>query len=141
MTSSVLIVPANYAGEIVFGVVSDDNNPDTPTLRLPDAPLAPDETPNTAAARVLQSHTGFRAEVTFPLGKLAAADSTVYLFLARNLVPAQHIGSAIYTAETKRVAFDAIEDLIAAGQLHDAIMIAAVFLARSFVSGSYRPNV
>ncbi len=141
MTASVLVVPMNYAGEIVFTVANDDRAPDITTLVLPSGPIGGDKSPEVAAAHVLQTRNGLRAEVTFPLGTLRLTCSTVHLYLVRNLVPARHIGDAIYTIETKRVLFDNIEELIAAGQLRDAVVIAALFLARSFVSGTYNPNV
>ena len=100
-----------------------------------------DETPAAAAGRILQTHTGFRAEVTFPLGTLRVADRTIHLFVARNLVPARPMGDAIFTTQTHRIALDDIEATVAAGQLHDAVMIAALFLARSFVTGKYQPDV
>lgn len=134
MAISVLVVPMNYAGEIVFSGAAESG------LTLPGGPLDGDETP-AAAARSLQAQTGFRAEVTFPLGTLTLAERPVHLYLARNLVPVRPMSDPIFNAATHRVPLDDIEAVIAAGHLQDAVTIAALFLARSFITGKYHPDI
>lgn len=128
----VLVVPVNYAGEVLF--VRQGT-----TLTLPGGALVAGEAPAQAAARVLQAATGFKAEVTFALGTLTPLAQTVqgevHLFLARNLVPARGMGAAIYQDAAERAPLDDITPLIASGRLRDASAIAALAIGERFVAG------
>ena len=140
---SVLVVPLNYAGEVLFThAPAIDGGPAGRELALPFAWLADGDDPAQAAMRALQSATGFRAEAVFPLGALAPfgrwATGDVHLFLARNLEPAGGIGAAAFGAQTERVPFGDLETLIAAGRLRDATLIAALFIARQAIAGHIR---
>lgn len=134
----VLIIPMNYAGEILFirepSIFSSDM-----MLTLPGGGIDDGETPAEAANRELQEEVGFRAGVLFPVGVLAPlgryGDWNIHLFFARNLNPSRRVGDEIYQIEIERVPFDDFERLIERSQLDDAVAIAGLYMARSFVEG------
>jgi 8-oxo-dGTP pyrophosphatase MutT (NUDIX family) len=136
----VYIVPMNYAGEVLM-----IREPAIPSgemvLELPGGKIDEGESPAEAANRELQEETGYRAEVLFPLGVLKPlsrhARWDLHLFLARNLMPSRLVGDEIYQIEIERVPLDAFESLITSGRMRDSSMIAALYIARQFISGKF----
>ena len=139
----VLILPLNYAGEILFA--HDTAAPDdTSILTLPGGAVHEGEAAEEAARRVLEAVTGFRAEVWFALGTTLPlaryALWRVHFFVARDLVPARPMSDAVYQRPTTRAALDAFEALIAAGQVRDSNLIALLYMAQRFITGHLRPD-
>ncbi len=134
----VFVVPMNYAGEVMM-----IREPAIPSgervLELPGGKIDEGESPSQAANRELQEEIGYKAEVLFPLGVLNPltrhARWDLHLFLGRNLMPSRMMGDEIYQIEIERVPLDTFELLIASGRLHDSSVIAALYMARQFISG------
>jgi hypothetical protein len=57
-----------------------------------------------------------------------------FVYLARDLSPGQMVGDETYVIEVERVPFADFESSIASGRLLDARVIAALYLARAFLS-------
>src|SRR5207302_3299781 len=96
------------------------------------------ETHEQAALRELQEEIGYTAvrldflsEVR-PFSKYITLQSFIYL--ARELVPSKLQGDEEYPIAIKQVPLKEFECLITSGRLLDAPTIAALFMARSFLS-------
>jgi len=134
----VVIIPMNYAGEILF-IREPANYSGEFLLTLPGGAIDDGEAPAEAANRELQEEIGFKAEVLFSLGMLNPVGRfgqwPLYMFFARNLKPSRRVGDEIYQIEIERVPFDEFERLIERGQLDDAVTIAGLYMARRFIEG------
>jgi ADP-ribose diphosphatase len=139
----IFVIPLNYAGEIMF-----IREPDIPhansVLTLPGGSVDLGEDPSESANRELQEEIGYKATQLDFLGTIKPLGRHsiwfIHLFLAQGLMPSEKVGDEIYDIAIERVAFDRFESLIATGQLKDANIITALYLARGFLRGDYRPS-
>lgn len=143
MRNEVLVVPLTQQEEIIL-----INEPSAAfgglTLVLPGGVAEQGETHEQAALRELQEEIGYTAarldflsEVR-PFSKYIALQSFIYL--ARDLVPSKLQGDEAYPISMEKVPLKNFEYLITSGQLCDARVIAALFMARSFLSRSMQSS-
>ncbi|RPJ01842.1 MAG: NUDIX domain-containing protein [Chloroflexi bacterium] len=141
--AGVYIVPMNYAGEVMM-IREPAIHSGEWVLELPGGKIDEGESPSQAANRELQEEIGYKAEVLFPLAVLNPltrhARWDLHLFLARNLMPSRMMGDEIYQIEIERVPLETFEPLIASGRLQDSSVIAALYMARQFISGKLVVN-
>ncbi len=109
-----------------------------PALVLPGGSAEEDEEFSLTANRELQEEVGFRAArldylcELRPFSKYLTVKSHVYL--ARQLAPSKLQGDEDYEIGVSRVPLGGFEAMIEGGRLLDARTIAALYLARAFVS-------
>jgi ADP-ribose diphosphatase len=131
-----LIVPLTAEGEVLLSLEPSAAF-DEPTLILPGGTVEASESPAEAANRELQEEIGYKAERMDFLGELRPFSKYLtvrsFVFLARDLIPSKLAGDEDYEVGIERVPLSDFESLIANGRLHDARVIAALYLARSFV--------
>jgi ADP-ribose diphosphatase len=131
----VLVVPVTADGEVLLAVERSAAFAEE-ALGLVAGEVEPGEPLEETANRELQEELGWRAERIDFLGELRPfkyLTSRQFAFLARDLSPARLEGNEIYPVGTRKVPLDAFPDLVAAGELHDALAIAALSLARDFL--------
>lgn len=133
----VLVVPLDDDGSVIL-----TSEPSAafgePTLILPGGATKPGA-PNAEMANAeLQEEIGFQAGRLDFLGELRPFSKYLtvqtFVYLARDLAPAQTQGDEAYKIGVERVPFAEFEVLIAAGRLLDARVIAALYLARAFLA-------
>jgi 8-oxo-dGTP pyrophosphatase MutT (NUDIX family) len=130
---AVMCVPVTPDGKVLFILEPNAYNGEY-TLYLPAGKVEPDEDLAACTNRELQEEAGVKAErmeylaVLHPWFKYL--NSTLTIFLARDLTPSKLEGDEGYVIETEYVPLDAFEAEIANGRLRDSSVIAALFLAR-----------
>lgn len=131
-----LIVPLTDDGEVLFTIepapaLGQD------VLILPGGEVETDEYSLDTANRELQEEIGFRADRLDYLTSLAPWSKYLttqsHLFLARGLTPSQLNGDETYEISVYRHPLATFERLIADGNLFDARVIAALYLAHRFL--------
>ena len=136
MRNEVLIVPLMDTQEVIL-TIEPSIAFGEPTLILPGGVTEPNETHEQTALGELQEEIGFTAaHLDFlgeirPLSKYFALQSFIYL--ARELTPSKLEGDEDYSILMERVLLKDFEQLIAEKRLVDAHIIAALFMARSFL--------
>ncbi len=137
MDDGALVVPLTAEGEILF-----INEPSPAygemVLYLPGGMVEPGEKPAYAANRELQEEIGYIATHLDYLGVLYPSIKYVecrqHVYLGRGLTASKLQGDEDDTLITvQRVPLSHFESLIAAGRLRDSTVIAALYLARSFL--------
>jgi ADP-ribose diphosphatase len=135
----VLVVALTAQGEVLLTIEPSPAFGE-PSLILPGGGIVVGEEQAETARRELQEEIGhlprqldFLGELR-PHAKYLAARSFVYL--GRDLVPGRLQGDERYEIGIERVPLSRFEELIAAGRLLDARAIAALYLARNFLSAS-----
>lgn len=137
--SEVLIVPLTLQEEGILTMEPSIAFGET-TLILPGGTIEPDETHEQTALRELQEEIGYTANCLDFLGEVRPFSKYIalqsFIYLARDLVPSKLQGDEDYPILTRQVPLNELELLIATGQLLDARVIAALFMVRSFLTGS-----
>jgi len=134
-TPGVLIVPINAQGEVLF-IVEPSRVDGSLVLSLPSG-ATDDHTPAEAADHELQEEIGYKAGRLDYLGELSLLprhgiwQNTV--FLARDLTPQKLEGDEGYPISIEPTPFAEFESLIRSGRLTGAPLIAALYMARSFI--------
>jgi ADP-ribose diphosphatase len=135
--SGALIVPIDADGNVLF-ILEPTIFDGIPVLMLPAGAVDEGETPQESAGRELQEEIGFKAERIELLAELHPmarhARLSNFACLARDLSPSRLQGDEPYELEVRRVPLDDFESLIQSGELRDASVIAALFLARSHIA-------
>jgi ADP-ribose diphosphatase len=133
----VLIVAVDAAGDVHLGVEPSAAFGESVWL-LPGGQTEPDESLAQTANRELQEEIGFHAGRLDPLGEFRPFSKYLstrsHVYLARDLRPSRLPGDEGYMIAVKQVPLASFEALIAAGQLRDARVIAALYLARQFLA-------
>jgi ADP-ribose diphosphatase len=134
--NEVLVVPLTAEGEVILTIEPSPAFGE-PTLILPGGETEPEEEYSETANRELQEEIGYKAEQLDFLGELRPFSKYLtvrsFVYLARNLVSSQLEGDETYTIGTERVPLASFALLIAEGRLLDARVIAALYMARSFL--------
>jgi 8-oxo-dGTP pyrophosphatase MutT (NUDIX family) len=132
----VLVVPLTAEGKVLLTLEPAPAFGE-PTLVLPGGSTETDEPPTETANRELQEEIGFRAGQLDFLGQLRPFSKYLtvrsYVYLARDLTPSQLVGDENYTISVEHVPLALFETLITAGRLLDARVIAALYMAQSFL--------
>lgn len=136
-----LIVPLNDRGEVIF---TREPSPafEHDVLILPGGEVADGELSLEAGNRELQEEIGFRARrIDFlaalqPWAKYLTVTS--YIFLARDLEASELVGDEDYDIGIFTFPLENFEKLIAAGQLTDARIIAALYMTKRFLQWEQR---
>lgn len=88
----------------------------------------------TTANKELQEEIGYRAEKLTKLGVLTMSPGYIsqktHVFLAEGLVPSKLEGDEVEELEMRSQPFSAFEELIDSGELNEARMISALYMAR-----------
>jgi ADP-ribose diphosphatase len=132
----VLFVPLTDDGRVVFTVEPSPALAHN-VLILPGGEMEDDEIQLDAGNRELQEEIGYLAErITYlatmhPWSKYLTVVTHVYL--ARDLKPSRLEGDEDYDIGIKRIPLNGFEKLIASGQLTDARVIAALYLAKRYL--------
>jgi ADP-ribose diphosphatase len=131
----VLVVPLTADGEVLLAVERSAAFAEE-ALGLVAGAVEPGEPLEETANRELQEELGWRAERIDFLGELRPfkyLTTRQFAFLARDLSPSRLEGDEQYPVHVRAVPLDAFPDLVAAGELHDALAIAALSLAHDFL--------
>lgn len=134
---SALIVPITNEGNVVL-VREYFPAIDAYQLGLPKGRIEKEHDPLTTANKELQEEIGYKAGKIDSLGSFTMSPGyirhTTYIFLARDLVKSKLIGDEMEELEVIEYQFEKFEELIAKGDLTEARMIAALYMARKFMS-------
>lgn len=132
----VLIVPLDASGEVILTSEPSPAFGGT-ALILPGGSVEASEGHAATAARELAEEIGLAAGRLDFLGELRPFSKYLtvrsFIYLARDLTPHALKGDEDYPIQQERVALATFEQTIASGQLVDARVIAALFMARSFL--------
>lgn len=134
-----LIVPLTENGDILF-LKEYQAALDTVLLGLPKGGIETGDTALETANRELQEETGYRAGRLDALGIVSMSPGHLtqktHIFLARDLMESRLTGDEEHPMEIVRHPFARIEELIESGELSEARMIAALYLARRFLQST-----
>lgn len=116
-------------------------------LEIPAGTLDPGESPQACAGRELEEETGYMAAELVDLGRIhilpAYSDEVIRLFIARGLTRTRTRLDPDEIIRTQAYALDRLMDLIAAGEITDALTVLALqrtwFQLHGF-SGFQRPT-
>lgn len=107
-----------------------------PVLFLPSGGIEAGEDAAAAANREMQEEIGMKANRITPLGRIRPwskyLSASVYLYLMRDLVPSKLVGDEVILGE-KHLPFVSFEQYIASGELMDASVTTALFLAKAML--------
>ena len=141
MDDAAVAVPITESGEVLmieeFSVALNQR-----VLLLPAGGVEQGEAAVDTVNRELQEEAGFKAARwdllarLRPISKYVRCDFSVYL--ARDLQPSKLQGDEAYEISVEYVPLEQFEELIASGRLRDSNVIAALFLARSFLAKESR---
>ena len=105
-----------------------------PVLSVPAGIIEPGEDGAEAANRELQEEIGYRADRIDYVGELRMNAKYIaakhYVYLARELSESKLQGDEQWEITTVRVPLEQVDDLIESGRLVDAMVIAAVYMAK-----------
>lgn len=135
--NTALIVPINNNKEVIF-VKEYFYAIDEYQLGLPKGRIDEGFDALTTANKELQEEIGFKAKKIDSLGIMTMAPGyytqKTHVFLARDLEESKLEGDEEEKLEIIKYPFDKFEELISRGDLTEGRMIAALFLARSFIN-------
>jgi ADP-ribose diphosphatase len=128
----VLVVPLTSQGKVLL-VVEHSAALGGEVLSLAGGEVEKGESLEDTAGRELQEELSYRAGRMDYLGELHPFKylaSRQFVFLARDLEPHRLEGDEIYPVSARAVSIDEVPMLVTTGQLHDALAIAGLCLAR-----------
>ena len=134
--NEVLIVPLTAEGDVILTI---EPSPafNEPTLILPGGSIETGEAQEDTAARELQEEIGFAPGRLTYLGELRPYSkyftTRSFVYLGRDLTASSLQGDEDYEIQQERIPLATFEQLIATGHLTDARIIAALYMARSFL--------
>lgn len=132
----VLVVPMTADGEVLL-ITERSPAFDEEVLGLVGGSVEPGEPLEETANRELQEELGWHAGRIDFLGELHPfkyLTSRQFVFLARDLSPGRLEGDERHPVQACPVPLERALDLVAAGELHDALAIGALCLARAFLN-------
>jgi 8-oxo-dGTP pyrophosphatase MutT (NUDIX family) len=132
----VIIVPLTEHHEIVM-IVEPSVTTRAPVVGLPAGVIDLGETSLESANRELQEESGYKSEQLDYLGTLHPlsrhSNWKFDVYLGRKLVPSKMIGDEDYEITIKKYRFEQIKDVLAAGEIDDSNVIAALYLAQIYL--------
>jgi len=133
----VLVVALSEQGQVLL-IKEPSPAFDVPTYVLPGGCVEDGEEFSLTANRELQEEVGFRASMLNHLGELRPFSKYLavrsHVYLARQLAPSELPRDEDYEIEVSRISLGDFETMIEDGRLLDARVIAALYLARAFIS-------
>lgn len=133
-----LIVPMTDMGEVLF-IREYSPAYQRPFLTLPGGIIEPGEGEAEAANREMQEEIGLRADNIHYLGEVYRNFKYIhaksYAFLARDLSESKLVGDEEDVIEVVPLPLTALDRLIQSGELQDAGILMAVYLAQRFLDG------
>ena len=115
---------------------------DCPVYFLHGGTIDPRESPAESANRELQEEAGYKAARLYELGVIYPfmkyMHACFHVFLARDLTPSKLQGDETTEILVEPVPFADFEQLIADGRLQDSSVIAALYMAHSFLANEAR---
>lgn len=137
MRNAVMIVPVFDDGRVLMTVEYSPAFNDW-VLILSSGGIEAGEDPADTANRELQEETGFKAGQLDMLGRLCPfikyLNQNLTIYLARDLQPSRLQGDEEYEIGLEYTTLDDFETLIASGRIQDCGVIAALYMARAFLS-------
>ena len=136
---AVVVVPLTASGHVLLAV--ERSPAEREILTLVSGSIEAGESLEEAANRELQEELGWRAGRLDYLGELHPfkyLTTRQFAFLARDLTPSKLEGDEAHTITERRVPLNDFTDLCQAGELQDASAIAALCLARNYLTRSDR---
>lgn len=131
----VMCVPLLPNGEVIF-IIEPDAMSGASVLYLPAGGIEEGEAPEETANRELQEEIGMKANRITPLGQIKPwskyLSASLHLYIMRDLEPSKLDGDEVILGE-KRLPLMDFEQHIASGDLMDASVISALFMARSML--------
>ncbi|MBZ0320739.1 MAG: NUDIX domain-containing protein [Anaerolineae bacterium] len=135
-----LIVPMTDAGEVLF-IREYSPAYKRPFLTLPGGIIEPGEGEAEAANREMQEEIGLRADNILYLGEVYRNFKYIhaksYAFLARDLSESKLVGDEEDVIEVVPLPLTALDRLIQSGELQDAGILMAVYLAKRFLDADW----
>lgn len=132
-----LLVPLTASAEVIL-MVEPSLAFTEQVLVLPGGCIEAHEPPEVTANRELQEEIGYRADKLDLLGVLRPFVKylrvTSHIYLARELAPSRLVGDETHEIGILTIPLARFEELLASGQLTDARVIAALYLARAFLA-------
>jgi ADP-ribose pyrophosphatase len=108
-------------------------------LEIPAGTLETGESPSACARRELEEETGYTAAEIIPLGRThilpAYSDEVIHLFMARGLAPARQRLDPDEIIRTEPYPFERLMEMIAAGEITDALAVLALQRAWFYLHG------
>lgn len=133
MDDGVLVVPLTADGDVFF-IQEYSAAFDMPVLSVPAGIIEPGEDRADAANREMQEEIGYRADQMDYVGEVRMnakyVEAKHYVYLARELSESKLQGDEQWEITTVRVPLEQVDDLISSGRLVDAMVIAAVYMAK-----------
>jgi ADP-ribose diphosphatase len=137
-SDEVLMIPLTTEGDILFIREPAPAFGREQPLLLPGGTVEENEAPEVTANRELQEEIGYRAAQLEQLAALRPWSKylrvTSHIYLARDLTPAKLDGDEGYEIGVEARPLATLDALIASGELRDARVIAALFLARDYLA-------
>ena len=137
---AVVVVPLTASGDVLLAVERSPAR-DGEILTLVSGSIEAGKSLEGTAVRELQEEIGWRAERLDFLGELHPfkyLTTRQFVFLARDLTPSKLAGDETHAITERRVSVNDFTDLCQAGELQDASAIAALYLARDYLTPSDR---
>jgi 8-oxo-dGTP pyrophosphatase MutT (NUDIX family) len=133
----VLVVALSEQGEVLL-ITEPAPAFNAPTFVLPGGSVEHGEELSLTANRELQEEVGLRASTLNYLGELRPFSKYLavrsHVYLARQLTPSELPRDEDYEIEVTRVPLASFEAMVEDGRLLDARVVAALYLARAFIS-------
>lgn len=141
MDISAMVVPVTPEGNVLL-ITEPSPAYDNRILYLPCGSLEAGEAPASAANREMQEEIGLKAAQLTQIGELYPMVKYVrcrqHVFLAQDFEPSRLTGDEgpDWVIEVQPAPLDDFETLIAQGRLQDSTVIAALYMARSYLHTS-----
>ena len=134
---AVMIIAVSNNKEILF---IEEQSPayQIPALILPMGNIEQNELPEITAERELQKEVGYRAEKLTYIGTLHPSIKYMqwqcHIYVAHNLIRAEQNGDKTSPIKVRSVSLENFDKLIVSKQITDSTTIAAIFLAKQYLS-------
>jgi ADP-ribose diphosphatase len=136
--NAAVIVPVTLEGEVILNLEPAPAYTGEMALVLPGGEIDPGESALESANRELQKEISYQARRLDFLGVIRPfakyMQCSLFAYLARDLHQSTLPGDEDYIITTQEIKLAEVENWVAEGRLKDASTIAALFLARSFLS-------
>ena len=134
---AVMIIAMTINHEILF-IEEKSIAYQIPALTLPTGGVERNELPEITAERELQEEVGYRAETLTYIGTLHPSIKYMqwqcHIYVANNLIHSERDGDETTPVTVRPIALEDIDKAIISKQITDSTTIAAIYLARQYIS-------